>query len=622
MTYGNTASEQITYNARLEPATYTLNNMNYQNTNVCCAYPTYSTMTWTYGYYNDGRVEHAWDSTNEWFDRAYKYDHAGRLKEASTFRRARGSSPYPAVSYPDPYYQNISYDAFSHSSRSGLLYTGQPPSDAGTYLNNRRTDAGWVYDADGNNTRDENYDQTYDASGTINHSVSHAMVGDGVQYPLEPRLDITQTYDGVGLPVKRDQISRQPGIYDQYGNQGEPIVDAQTTYYVNSSVLGGAIVAELGGANTAHIYAAGERIAREESGSVSFEQHNPVTGSWVKSNGHSTYRTTTREERDPRGAELPLSDPYPSAMTSYVDLKFSEPLFIEGGDPYDYSGGCTSFGMPISCSDAAGYIGRGLGQVDGIGFSPTNPRSGQGNRATTTIVDQTLIQISYVWMTGYLGTWTYYRDTVTRVVTVPDPNQKPQNPFDEPGIERTVIAAVQTKSCIDFANTVLGAQKRASFGTLVDVAKSFFALPSPRFTRNPPPGSTGGIANPIGRISVRTAQIYSLGDATLSASAQLLDDADSAISELFHLAARGPHYTDQELANAVNNSPYAADAYSLMSNGHPLIDPRSNIFDRRYIPDKKDKYDREHSFSRYFHTIQKNYCTSKPGFERGVSYQP
>jgi YD repeat-containing protein len=74
MTYGNTTSEQTTYNNRLQPATYTLNNMNYQNTNVCCSYPTYSTMTWSYGYYDDGSLEHAWDATNEWFDRAYKYD--------------------------------------------------------------------------------------------------------------------------------------------------------------------------------------------------------------------------------------------------------------------------------------------------------------------------------------------------------------------------------------------------------------------------------------------------------------------------------------------------------------------------------------------------------------------
>jgi len=131
MAYGNTTSEQTTYNARLQPASHTLNNMNYQNTNICCSYPTYSTMTWNYGYYNDGTLEHAWDTTNDWFDRAYKYDQASRLKEASTFRRARGLSPYPAINYPDPYFQRITYDAFDHSNRAGKLYTGEP-SDVGT----------------------------------------------------------------------------------------------------------------------------------------------------------------------------------------------------------------------------------------------------------------------------------------------------------------------------------------------------------------------------------------------------------------------------------------------------------------------------------------------------------
>ena len=114
----------------------------------------------------------------------------------------------------------------------------------------------------------------------------------------------------------------------------------------------------------------------------------------------------------------------------------------------------------------------------------------------------------------------------------------------------------------------------------------------------------------------------SLLDPTLTANQQILDDADNAIAELFHLAAQGSYYSDEELANAVHNSAYAADAYALMSNGKPLIDPRSNIFDPGYLPDKKDKNDRAHSFSRYFHAIQQKYCTSKPGFERGVGFQP
>ncbi|HEU4767496.1 MAG TPA: hypothetical protein VFS77_08970, partial [Pyrinomonadaceae bacterium] len=347
MTYGNTTSEQTTYNARLQPTSHTLNNMNYQNTNVCCSYPTYSTMTWNFGYYNDGSLEHAWDSTNEWFDRAYKYDHVGRLKEASTFRRAHGLSPYPTINYPDPYFQTITYDAFNHSNRTGKLYTGEP-SDIGPYVNNRR--AGWVYDADGNTTSDSSYLQTIDASGTNIRSVSHAKVGDGIQYPLQPRLDITQTYDGDGQPAKRVQISRLPGLIDEFGNPGEPLENTQTTYYVRSNLLGGATVAELGDGNTIHIYAAGQRIARDVWDNVTFEHHNPANGSWVTSHGHSSYRTTNREERDPLGAETPLSNPY---AQSYVDWKFAEPLFIEGGDPFDYSGGLMLDGMPVSASEFA-----------------------------------------------------------------------------------------------------------------------------------------------------------------------------------------------------------------------------------------------------------------------------
>ena len=166
-------------------------------------------------------------------------------------------------------------------------------------MNNRRTDSGWQYDADGNTTRDAHTTNVQCCRRSATTSLSHAAVGDGGQYPFEPRLDITQTYDGNGVPAKREQISRQPGIVDEFGHQSAPIEDQQTTYYLGSSVLGGATIAELGSSNAVHIYAGGQRIAREVDGSVSFEHHNPVTGSWVISNGHSSYRTTTREERDP-----------------------------------------------------------------------------------------------------------------------------------------------------------------------------------------------------------------------------------------------------------------------------------------------------------------------------------
>ena len=144
---------------------------------------------------------------------------------------------------------------------------------------------------------------------------------------------------------------------DEFGNPGAPIEDTQTTHYVKSTVLGGAMVAELGWGDTIHIYAGGQRIAREFWGNVTFEHHNPMTGSWVTSHGHSSYRTTYREERDPRGAETPLSNPYGYAE-NYVDWKFSQPLFIEGGDPFDYVSGYTLDGLPMSRSQLNHLVGK------------------------------------------------------------------------------------------------------------------------------------------------------------------------------------------------------------------------------------------------------------------------
>ena len=194
-------------------------------------------------------------------------------------------------------------------------------------------------------------------------SVSIANVGDGVQYPLQPRLDITQTYDGAGEAAKRVQTSRLPGIIDEFGNPGEPIEDTQTTHYVKSTVLGGATVAELGWGDTIHVYAAGQRIAREFIGNVTFEHQNPMTGGWVTSHGHSSYRTTAREERDPRGAETPLSNPYGQAG-SYVDWRFSQPLFIEGGDPFDYTSGREIDGLPVTEAEFQRRLASGSVQTE------------------------------------------------------------------------------------------------------------------------------------------------------------------------------------------------------------------------------------------------------------------
>jgi hypothetical protein len=155
---------------------------------------------------------------------------------------------------------------------------------------------------------------------------------------------------------------------DEFGNPGEPVEDTQTTHYVKSSVLGGATIVELNGSevsDTVNIYAGRQRIARDESGSVVFEHRNPVTGSWAVSLGHSSYRTTRREERDPRGAELPTSNPYAYAW-GYVGMKFGEPLFIEGGDPFDFASGRMIDGMPVSEAEFQRRLDHGSATAEKI----------------------------------------------------------------------------------------------------------------------------------------------------------------------------------------------------------------------------------------------------------------
>jgi YD repeat-containing protein len=600
MTYGNTTSEQISYDARLRPATYTLNNMNYQNTNICCSYPTYSTMTWTYGYYNDGRLKHAWDSTNEWFDRAYKYDHVGRLKEASTFRRARGLSPYPAINYPDPYLQNITYDAFNHSSRTGKLYAGDPPSDIGTYVNNRRTNVGWEYDADGNNTRDEDYQQKFNAAGALIHSVSHAQVGDGIQYPLQPRLDITQTYDGNGAPAKRSQIARMSGIFDEFGNQSEPVEDVQTTYRVNSTVLGGATVVELESANTVHIYAGGQRIAREIWGNVTFEHHNPMTGSWMTSLGHSSYRTTAREERDPRGAEMPLSNPY-GGPQSYLDWKFSQPLFIEGGDPFDYSSGREIDGLPVSEAEFQRRLANGSVVSETQIFGPPSQtqapklRQGHAPSPAPTFSWRRNPLLEVISTSSYIAEYLTVRpvvdnegggllDSDIESIDVDPRPQESQVPIDINGIRSRLEQILRTEECGKFVKNLIN-KVSDSTGTPFksDKVMDLFDL-----IAGPTEGGFGRAASrglatdpSSGRSRIDLAATFSF-DTTTAVGRLIVNDMDAQVTlhELLHFAG---DYTDAQLAK------YAASLLKRTDNpirradetDKQWIDRNSGYFDSR-----------------------------------------
>jgi YD repeat-containing protein len=342
--YGNGAHAQASYNSRLLPTSYSVSN-------VSKSYPftDSATLSWTYDYYDDGRVHHAYDGDNNKWDRSYAYDHAARISEADTNKRARGQSP--DYWHPDPYQQTFGYDVFNHSaSRSGYLYSSVL-SDSGSYTNNRRS--GWTYDADGNTTVDSSYTQTFDGAGQYTNAVASRTVGDGsTQWPNQPQLEITQSYDGGGQSVKRNQITRMNDHDLETGEFTGVEEDNQTRYYLRSSVLGGAIIDEMlkDSQNNAqktegYVYAGVQKIAKQVVGQYTHD--NPVTGSWLTTNASNRY--AIRQERDPVNGTIPLDAP--PSPSSYLSSNFGGALFIEGGDPADYSSGITIDGMPATQAD-------------------------------------------------------------------------------------------------------------------------------------------------------------------------------------------------------------------------------------------------------------------------------
>jgi hypothetical protein len=137
------------------------------------------------------------------------------------------------------------------------------------------------------------------------------------------------------------------------GPQTNVTTTVTTTYYVRSSVTGDVFneLDEQGNKRKSYIHAFGARLAEQRqvhTGGpfyVFWRYANPVTGALIKGDD--------RTEFDPFGAEVGNYDPYYSDPTpTYQELKGNEPLYIEGGDPFNLSGGCTRDGLPISCSEA------------------------------------------------------------------------------------------------------------------------------------------------------------------------------------------------------------------------------------------------------------------------------
>lgn len=270
MTDGKGYTSSLVYNAKLQPTHFEISG---------------SVVSQNYDYYDDGRMSFVHSATDNAFDRSYSYDHASRLTLVKSGGQARGDSG------TSPFYEAFSYDPFSNlTGRTAQSWNGfTDDSDYASYTNNRRT--GWGYDADGRNTTIDTRSNTFDAAGQQTLMTAQQVLPNGNHSPV----NATSGYNGDGARIKDVALT--------------------TTYYLRSSLLGGAIIEELnssGQKNAGYVCLPGGQLLATQtpnypSNMVTWKHNTPAGTSEHTINTYNT--VISRTEFDPLGANLSLTQP-------------------------------------------------------------------------------------------------------------------------------------------------------------------------------------------------------------------------------------------------------------------------------------------------------------------------
>ena len=257
-------STAFSYNSRVQTSNFNISGVVNEN----------------YTYNSDGSLKFVQNTTDNNFDRALSYDHAGRLTLASTGGAARQDTG--AV----PFYETFSYDPFNNlMQRETESWEDSSYADAGIFVNHRRT--GWGYDASGRIATIANRTYAYDAAGRTR--TLSGQTWNGSTYITS----LTESdYDGDGKKVRE--------------NSGTTSF-MTLRYYLHSSVLGGAVVTELnstGQKQTGYVYTpSGTPLATQLPGQnlVKFKQASPLG---TTERGVSSTGSFSRIELDPLGAKV------------------------------------------------------------------------------------------------------------------------------------------------------------------------------------------------------------------------------------------------------------------------------------------------------------------------------
>lgn len=330
MNTGSSSQTSFTYNPNLRPTSYNLT-------------AGASSYTWNYQYYADGSTRMVSDAANDRFDKAYAYDHVGRMTEAYSGREARGlpvSTPTPDSAFR----QSFTYNAFNQQvSETGRIWQRPISGQTFSFTNNRRLDL--MYDAAGHVIADAQGSHVFDAAGQRVLATAGTVGGGETGHPEMAAEERAVTYDGDGQPTKNTLITRSETLV---GDGPQTFISNHTeiTYYLRSTVLGGYVVGELnnlGQKSKQYIYAGGERLLEHSTtggfNTINWQHRNPLTDSWiaVDPDGLASFRTEVDAHGRETGIEAPIilsNEPSPPPQTrspSYLEMQGGATIEAESG---------------------------------------------------------------------------------------------------------------------------------------------------------------------------------------------------------------------------------------------------------------------------------------------------
>ena len=358
VSYGNGLVADLQYNNRLQTSHFELklNSTGARYLGVDYQYTTTSTSG-----DNDGRLKLAHDLDDSALDRTDAYDVAGRE-----------SSGYAGAYLPNsnvtsgPYQEGFSYDVWGNlSGRTWRQYetvwtpggTVRYPatrSYSETFVNNRSTNPGWSYDADG---------RALTGTSAVNSSYTQ-----------------TNSYDAAGQMISTSVPGKNYSFaYDGSGQRLKFVENGDVTYYVTSTVLGGQVVAELnqsGAKKRSYVYAGGQVVAKQEGNQVLWDNRDSTGRSTRMVNSSAT--VTSRVELDPLSVAVdPTNVPEGNSAYSISPVGFY-------GAPQEPSMGCRADNVPTSCNlvqaslRAGGSIECLGGPCPTVGWTPNRDGPGRG----------------------------------------------------------------------------------------------------------------------------------------------------------------------------------------------------------------------------------------------------